>query len=80
MLIINNRVDPPQGGADTAGLGGVGGPYRLDAGHDVHQVSQVDKDAVPEEVSCLVAYTAFLARLPSLRVFMSRQLCPLVLF
>ncbi|XP_064614845.1 von Willebrand factor A domain-containing protein 8-like [Liolophura sinensis] len=38
------------GGADTAGLGGVGGPYRLDAGHDVHQVSQVDKDAVPEEV------------------------------
>ena len=26
------------GGRDTAGLGGVGGPYRLDAGHDVHQV------------------------------------------
>ena len=25
------------GGRDTAGLGGVGGPYRLDAGHDVHQ-------------------------------------------
>lgn len=38
------------GGRDTAGLGGKGGPYRLDAGHDVHQVSQAEKDAVPEEV------------------------------
>ncbi|XP_070538007.1 von Willebrand factor A domain-containing protein 8-like [Ptychodera flava] len=38
------------GGRDTAGLGGKGGPYRLDAGHDVHQVSQVEKDSVPEEV------------------------------
>ncbi|XP_031729156.1 von Willebrand factor A domain-containing protein 8 [Anarrhichthys ocellatus] len=38
------------GGRDTAGLGGKGGPYRLDAGHKVHQVSQVEKDAVPEEV------------------------------
>ncbi|KPJ19943.1 Uncharacterized protein KIAA0564-like [Papilio machaon] len=27
------------GGRDTAGLGGKGGPYRLDKGHDVHQVS-----------------------------------------
>ena len=26
------------GGRDTAGLGGKGGPYRLDAGHAVHQV------------------------------------------
>ncbi|XP_067943521.1 von Willebrand factor A domain-containing protein 8-like [Watersipora subatra] len=38
------------GGRDTAGLGGVGGPYRLDAGHDVHQVSQEVKDAVPEHI------------------------------
>uniref|UniRef100_A0AAQ5Y816 von Willebrand factor A domain-containing protein 8 n=1 Tax=Amphiprion ocellaris TaxID=80972 RepID=A0AAQ5Y816_AMPOC len=38
------------GGRDTAGLGGKGGPYRLDAGHKVFQVSQVEKDAVPEEV------------------------------
>lgn len=38
------------GGRDTAGLGGKGGPYRLDSGHDVHQVSQAEKDAVPEEV------------------------------
>jgi hypothetical protein len=26
------------GGSTTAGLGGKGGPYRLDAGHDVHQL------------------------------------------
>ena len=26
------------GGRDTAGLGGRGGPYRLDAGHSIHQV------------------------------------------
>lgn len=38
------------GGRDTAGLGGKGGPYRLDSGHTVYQVSQVEKDAVPEEV------------------------------
>lgn len=38
------------GGRDTAGLGGMGGPYRLDAGHKVYQVSQAEKDAVPEEV------------------------------
>uniref|UniRef100_A0A8C9W2Q1 von Willebrand factor A domain-containing protein 8 n=1 Tax=Scleropages formosus TaxID=113540 RepID=A0A8C9W2Q1_SCLFO len=38
------------GGRDTAGLGGMGGPYRLDAGHNVYQVSQMEKDAVPEEV------------------------------
>ena len=40
----------PAGGRDTAGLGGRGGPYRLDAGHKVHQVSQAEKDAVPEEI------------------------------
>uniref|UniRef100_A0A1A7X2M3 von Willebrand factor A domain-containing protein 8 n=3 Tax=Iconisemion striatum TaxID=60296 RepID=A0A1A7X2M3_9TELE len=38
------------GGRDTAGLGGKGGPYRLDAGHKVYQVSQTEKDSVPEEV------------------------------
>lgn len=38
------------GGRDTAGLGGKGGPYRLDAGHKVYQISQVEKDAVPDEV------------------------------
>lgn len=27
------------GGRDTAGLGGKGGPYRLDGGHPVHQVN-----------------------------------------
>ena len=39
------------GGRDTAGLGGVGGPYRLDAGHDVHQVSDEVKATVPPEVT-----------------------------
>ena len=38
------------GGRDTAGLGGKGGPYRLDAGHDVFQLSDQEKQAVPEEV------------------------------
>uniref|UniRef100_A0A8C4QM44 VWFA domain-containing protein n=2 Tax=Eptatretus burgeri TaxID=7764 RepID=A0A8C4QM44_EPTBU len=38
------------GGRDTAGLGGIGGPYRLDAGHPVHQVGDADKAAVPEHV------------------------------
>lgn len=38
------------GGRDTAGLGGKGGPYRLDAGHKVHQLSDEEKNAVPEHV------------------------------
>ena len=38
------------GGADTAGLGGIGGPYRLDLGHDIFQVPQEMKDNVPEHV------------------------------
>lgn len=38
------------GGRDTAGLGGVGGPYRLDKGHDVHQVSDEIKRSVPQDV------------------------------
>uniref|UniRef100_T1INA4 von Willebrand factor A domain-containing protein 8 n=1 Tax=Strigamia maritima TaxID=126957 RepID=T1INA4_STRMM len=38
------------GGRSTAGLGGIGGPYRLDAGHDVHQVPDSVKNNVPKEV------------------------------
>uniref|UniRef100_A0A182RBI3 von Willebrand factor A domain-containing protein 8 n=1 Tax=Anopheles funestus TaxID=62324 RepID=A0A182RBI3_ANOFN len=38
------------GGRDTAGLGGKGGPYRLDAGHKVHQLSDAEKDDIPEAV------------------------------
>jgi len=38
------------GGMNTAGLGGVGGPYRLDGGHSVYQVSDFDKSQVPQEV------------------------------
>ena len=33
-----------------SGLGGVGGPYRLDAGHNVHQVSDEAKSQVPEHI------------------------------
>ncbi|XP_075158408.1 von Willebrand factor A domain-containing protein c12.2 [Haematobia irritans] len=38
------------GGRDTAGLGGKGGPFRLDAGHQVHQLSDEEKNDIPEEV------------------------------
>lgn len=38
------------GGADTAGLGGKGGPYRLDSGHPVHQISDEEKRKVSKEV------------------------------
>merc|ERR1719270_1337886 len=38
------------GGRDTAGMGGIGGPYRLDAGHDVHQLSDEVKAQVPEHI------------------------------
>ena len=38
------------GGRDTAGLGGIGGPYRLDAGHQVYQVPDDVKAAVPDHV------------------------------
>ena len=38
------------GGRDTAGLGGVGGPYRLDSGNPVFQVSDESKQQVPEHI------------------------------
>nr|CDJ80091.1 ATPase associated with various cellular activities domain containing protein [Haemonchus contortus] len=38
------------GGYSTAGLGGVGGPFRLDAGHDVHQMPDSIKKQVPDYV------------------------------
>lgn len=38
------------GGRDTAGLGGKGGPYRLDKGHQVHQLSDEEKNDIPEHV------------------------------
>ncbi len=39
------------GGSDTAGLGGRGGPYRLDRGHKVHQVSDEAKAQVSKEAA-----------------------------
>ncbi|KAL7030964.1 hypothetical protein ACKWTF_006849 [Chironomus riparius] len=38
------------GGRDTAGLGGKGGPYRLSSGNPVHQLSDQEKDDIPEDV------------------------------
>ncbi|CAB3401465.1 unnamed protein product [Caenorhabditis bovis] len=38
------------GGYNTAGLGGIGGPFRLDAGHDVHQMPEFAKQQVPEHI------------------------------
>jgi MoxR-like ATPase len=38
------------GGRDTAGLGGVGGPYRVDSGHTIHQVNDEVKRSVSKEV------------------------------
>jgi hypothetical protein len=38
------------GGSMTAGLGGVGGPYRLYTGGKVFQVSKAMKDSISEEV------------------------------
>jgi hypothetical protein len=37
------------GGSDTAGLGGRGGPYRLDKGHTVHQISDEEKAKMSKE-------------------------------
>jgi hypothetical protein len=39
------------GGSDTAGLGGRGGPYRLDRGHKAHQISEEDKAKVSKETA-----------------------------
>ena len=39
------------GGSNTAGLGGRGGPYRLDRGHKIHQVSDEAKAEVSEEAT-----------------------------
>lgn len=42
------------GGRDTAGLGGKGGPYRLDKGHDVHQVTHTLNIAVACDFVCVI--------------------------
>jgi len=39
---------------NTAGLGGVGGPYRLDGTDAVYQVSDFDKSQVPEQVTAFL--------------------------
>ncbi|XP_041358414.1 von Willebrand factor A domain-containing protein 8-like [Gigantopelta aegis] len=59
------------GGSGTAGLGGFGGPYRLDGGHEVYQVPQWEKDAVPEsvrEAARAMAQKAFKERLKEIQM------------
>ncbi|XP_032686011.1 von Willebrand factor A domain-containing protein 8 [Odontomachus brunneus] len=59
------------GGRDTAGLGGKGGPYRLDAGHTVHQLSDEEKNAVPEHIKKAareMGLRAFKQRLKDIRM------------
>ncbi|VEU39285.1 unnamed protein product [Pseudo-nitzschia multistriata] len=46
------------GGSDTAGLGGRGGPYRLDRGHRVHQVSNEAKEEVSEQAKLVAKQIA----------------------
>ena len=68
------------GGRDTAGLGGKGGPYRLDAGHPVYQVSDWEKENVPEEVcTCTVYYYTFSCGQPQ-KVTNSRLIYILMFF
>lgn len=69
------------GGRDTAGLGGKGGPYRQDAGHDVHQLSDEEKEAVPEDVKRAareMGRRAFKQRLVSFLKFVPHPLHPYI--
>ncbi|GFS38586.1 von Willebrand factor A domain-containing protein 8 [Nephila pilipes] len=59
------------GGRDTAGLGGRGGPYRLDSGHNVFQISDQEKENVPPEVreaARLMAIKAYKERLKEIKM------------
>ncbi|KAK0097221.1 hypothetical protein PV326_002877 [Microctonus aethiopoides] len=59
------------GGRDTAGLGGKGGPYRLDAGHTVHQLSDEEKNSVPDHIKKAardMGVRAFKQRLKDIRM------------
>jgi len=38
------------GGRDTAGMGGKGGPYRLDVGNPIHQISDAEKRNISREI------------------------------
>lgn len=50
LCSLGNTWAGGTGGTDTAGLGGVGGPFRLDAGHNIHQLSEDAKQEVPEKI------------------------------
>ena len=53
-----NRWAGGTGGSDTAGLGGRGGPYRLDKGFPVRQVSDAEKSKVSAEARAEAARMA----------------------
>jgi MoxR-like ATPase len=59
------------GGSNTAGLGGRGGPYRLDGGNPVHQVSDDLKNNTPagmQEAARRMAEEAFAARMKEIHM------------
>ena len=45
-----NQWQGGSGGRDTAGMGGAGGPYRIDSGNPITQVPDWVKDQVPEHI------------------------------
>ncbi len=49
--IVSYNANNVLGGANTAGMGGKGGPYRLDSGHNVAQISKEEKAKVSKEVT-----------------------------
>jgi hypothetical protein len=65
------------GGRDTAGLGGKGGPYRLDAGHAVHQLSQAEKDSVPEHVKKAARQPFFSHKSDTRSLVGVKSVCPI---
>ena len=53
ILLVCSLVTPSiviECSASRVGLGGIGGPYRLDGGHQVFQVPDDVKEAVPEHI------------------------------
>ena len=50
------------GGYNTAGLGGVGGPFRLDAGHNVTQISEEAKRQAALQAPEMIAKARELAK------------------
>ncbi len=67
-VIVGNTWAGGTGGYNTAGLGGIGGPFRLDAGHAVHAMPMEVKDRVPKEVLAKARRVAEIERRKRLQV------------